>query len=66
MPIEHSATSLRPGMGGGVSGFSTKLRMRKSPSTAITPKPLASATGTSRQPTVTSACRVTCAASIGP
>jgi hypothetical protein len=66
MPIEHSATSLRPGMCGGCGGFSTKLRMRMSSSTAITPKPLAPATGTSKQPTVTSAWRVTCAASIGP
>ncbi len=44
-----------PGISRGSEGFSTKLVTRKFSSTPITPKPLASAFGTSTQATVTSA-----------
>jgi hypothetical protein len=55
MPIDASAWSGSPGMVGGSAGFSTKLVITLFSSTAITPKPVASALGTTRQPTVTSA-----------
>jgi hypothetical protein len=47
-----SETASLPGMAGGSAGFSTKAVMRRSPSTAMTPKALASWRGTSMQPTV--------------
>jgi hypothetical protein len=54
MPIEASAWSGSPGIRR-IGGFSTKLVITLSSSTPITPKPLASALGTTRHPTVTSA-----------
>ena len=50
-----SATSGFPGMAGGSFGFSRNAMMRSSLSTCMTPKPVASARGTSMQATVTSA-----------
>ena len=54
-PMLASAMSVRPGMGGGLAGFSTKSVIWPALSTAITPNALASEIGTSMQPTVTSA-----------
>ena len=52
MPMLASVVSGRPGMAGGSAGFSMKSVMLRSSSTAITPKAVASARGTSMQPTV--------------
>ena len=55
-----SALSGLSGMPGGSAGFSRKATIRSLASTCITPKPVASMRGTSRQPTVTSASASTC------
>ena len=52
MPMLASETSSRPGTVGGLAGFSTKARITRAASTAITPSALASLRGTSMQPTV--------------
>ena len=49
-----------PGIAGGSAGFSMNERTASFSSTCITPNPLASVRGTSRQPTVTSAFWSTC------
>ena len=54
----------RSGMPGGSAGFSMKLLIVSCSSTCITPKPVASMRGTSRQPSVTSAPESTCCCSI--
>jgi hypothetical protein len=64
MPMLASARSGLPGMAGGSAGFSTKSVMRRFSSTAITPKAVASARGTSMQPTVHFAPLATWSASI--
>jgi hypothetical protein len=64
MPIEASAMSGWPGMPGGSAGFSTKAVIWSLSSTCMTPKPVASMRGTSRQPTVASAPESTCCCSI--
>ena len=64
MPMLASDTCGLPGMGGGSAGFSTKSVMRPVSSMAMTPKPLASARGTSMQAMVTSAPESTCCCSI--
>ncbi len=51
-PMLASATSGLPGMWGGLAGFSRKCTMLRSASMSITPKALASASGTSMQATV--------------
>jgi len=55
MPIDASATSGWKGIDSGFSGFSVNFEMRKSSSSDITPKDLASSSETSIQPTVKSA-----------
>ena len=57
MPMLASTTSVRPGIGGGEAGFSTKLVMRSDSSTFITPNELDWSSGTSTQAIVRSAPR---------
>ena len=66
MPMEHRATSGLPGMGAGSAGFSAKSTTRPSALVAMTPKALASSTGTSMQATVMSASLRTWLAIISP
>ena len=59
-----SDLSGRPGMAGGSAGFSRKDTITSLSSMCMTPNPLASLRGTSRQPIVTSAPCSTCWRSI--
>ena len=64
MPMDTRAVSGSPGMALGCSGFSWNSTMRPSASTAMTPKALASASGTFMQATVRSAAFSSWAASM--
>ena len=55
MPMLASACVVSPGICLGFAGFSANSTIRSSASTAITPKPLASSSGTLMQATVISA-----------